>query len=91
MIEQYTPRENIADYLVELESGHVLLLKSPVDWKEGEEVRKVDFRQTGVDVNALCDIICERLGITEVTYAQMYHICEYILQTEESGKEVFPK
>lgn len=92
MTEQYTPRENIADYLVELHTGELVLLKSPVDWQEGEEVRKADVGQGGINVNKLCARVCENTEATEITYDQMYRMCEQLLQMEEAKPgSVFPK
>lgn len=92
MTEQYTPRENIADYLVELHTGDLILLKSPIDWKEGEEVRKANDGQGGIDINKLCEMVCENTEATEITYDQMYRMCEQLLQMEEAKPgSVFPK
>lgn len=90
-MEKYTPRENIADYLVEVGNGNLVLLKSPVDWKEGEEVRKSAVAQSGIDVRGLCAMVCEKTGLTEITYDEMLRMCEQVLQIEESGQGVFPK
>lgn len=92
MTEQYTPRENIADYLVELGNGELILLQSPVNWKEGEEMRKSEQLSRGVDINKLCEMICDNTGITEITYGEVYSMCERILQMEEANPgSVFPK
>ena len=92
MTEQYTPRENIADHLVELSTGELILLKSPMDWKEGEEMRKGSPGSSGIDVNKLCEMVCENTEATEITYDQMYRMCEQLLQMEEANPgRVFPQ
>ena len=92
MTEQYTPRENIADYLVELGNGKLILLPSPVDWKEGDEMRKSEQPSRGVDINKLCEMICDSTGITDITYGEVYSMCEQLLQMEEAKPgSVFPK
>lgn len=92
MTEQYTPRENITDYLVELINGKLILLPSPVDWKEGEEMCKSEQRFGGIDINKLCEMICDDTGITKITYGEVYSMCERILQMEEANPgSVFPK
>lgn len=92
MTEQYTPRENIADYLVELVNGELILLQSPVNWREGEEMRKSEQLSRGVDINKLCEMICDNTGITEITYGEVYSMCEHLLQMEEAKPgSVFPK
>lgn len=92
MTEKYTPRENIADYLVELGNGELILLQSPVDWKEGEEMRESEQRFGGIDINKLCEMVCENTEATEITYDQMYRMCEQLLQMEEAKPgSVFPK
>lgn len=91
MVDDLKPRENIADYIIQTAEGDWVLLKEPVDWKEGETMRKSDKPTKGIDIKALCALICEEKGVDQITFDQMYQICEVTLQMEESGKEVFPK
>lgn len=91
MTDKCTPRANIADYIITTADDTYVLLKDPVDWGEGETKRVSTEVTKGIDIKALCALLCEGSTTSEITYEEMYQICEVVLQMEESGQEVFPK
>ena len=91
MSEDIVIRPNICDHIVETEDGSFVLLKDPVDWQDGEVKRTSIATTKGIDIKALCALLCQESGADEITFNQMYKVCEVVLQMEESGKEVFPK
>lgn len=91
MSEDIVIRPNICDHIVETENDCLVLLKDPVDWQEGEVKRTSIATTKGIDIKALCALLCEDSGADEITFGQMYKVCEVVLQMEESGQDVFPK
>lgn len=82
-------RENIEDYIVEINDKYVLL-KEPLCWEDGEVSRKVTTELNGIDIKAVMQLL---VGNTDeiVTFGDMYKVCETLLQMHEDGQEVFPK
>lgn len=91
MQNNVTPRANIADHIIETPGGDWVLLKDPIDWKDGETVRTASSSVKGIGIKEFCAVFCNETGIEQITFDQMYQICEVMLQMEEAGKEVFPK
>jgi hypothetical protein len=91
MQNNVTPRANISEHIIETADGSWVLLKDPINWKEGETVRTASSSVKGVDIREFCAVFCKDTGIQQITFDQMYQICEVMLQMEEAGKEVFPK
>ena len=55
-------------------------------------MRKGSPGSSGIDVNKLCEMVCENTEATEISYDQMYRMCEQLLQMEEANPgRVFPQ
>lgn len=90
MSEQYTPRENIRDYMVTDDEGEMFLLEKPVKWGEGQNSIKLGGLKA-VNIRLLCKAIAQEQGLNvdNISYYEMEQICEVVLRLAEAGEEVF--
>lgn len=77
----YTPRENIADYITEDEKGGLFLNKQPCDFDEND----VFIAPAGTTIIDLAQLMVVLNIPSPVPYEVVYEVCEHLLQAEEAN------